>query len=184
MSLYFALLGIIDTGNRAYSGYELKKIFDSSMQFYWSATYTQIYNTLSRMLDEGMLTMELVHQDSHPNKKMYAITDLGRAELIQWVAKPLQIQKVRNTMLVQITLADRLDNARVVAMLEAYGVKVQKTLATLESDAVQGILERARNERERFFWKVALQKGSLTYERELEWVEGVLAEFKDRFVDI
>jgi PadR family transcriptional regulator AphA len=184
MSLNYALLGIIDTGNRPYSGYELKKIFDSSMQFYWNATYTQIYSTLSRMYDEGLLTMEIVHQDDHPNRKMYAITDLGRTALREWVAKPFQIQKVRNAMLVQITLADRLNNAQVVAMLEAYCVKVQKRLATLKSDGVQGILKRARNERERFFWGVALEKGALTFERELEWVEGVLVEFKVRFVDI
>ncbi len=182
MSLNYALLGIIDTGNRPYSGYELKKIFDSSMQFYWNATYTQIYTTLNRMQDEGLLTMEVVLQEAHPNKKMYAITDAGRAALRQWVAKPLVVQKVRNTMLVQMTLADRLDNEQVIALLEKYRTKVQKRLAILQSDGVQGILKRARNARERFFWKAVLQKGVITYELEIDWVDGVLAEFKDQFV--
>lgn len=181
MSLYFALLGIIDTGNHAYSGYELKQIFDTSMQFYWNATYTQIYNTLSRMHDEGLLTMELVHQDDRPNKKMYAITDLGRQKLREWVAHPLKIQKVRNAMLVQLTLADRLDNAQIIAMLEQYREKVRKRLATLKSGAVKGILQRARNDRERFFWKVVIDKGMRTYELELDWLEDVLSEFNTRF---
>ena len=183
MSLKYALLGIIDTGNRSYSGYELKKIFDSSMQFYWNATYTQIYSTLSRLHDESLLTMELVHQDDLHHKKMYAITDAGKAELREGVAKPFDIQKVRNTMLVQVTLADRLDNSQVTAMLDAYIVIVRERLAALRSDGVQEILNRARNERERFFWRVSLQKGVRTFERELDWAEDTLREFKEQFMN-
>jgi DNA-binding PadR family transcriptional regulator len=182
MSLYYALLGIIDTGQRAYSGYELKQIFDSSMQFYWNATYTQIYNTLSKMHKQGLLTMEIVHQDDRPNKKMYTITDTGRKKLQAWVAHPYKIQKARNAMLVQLTLADRLDDAHVVALLEEYQRKVAERLATFKSSAVQGILQRARNDRERFFWKVVLEKGVRTYETELSWLESVLQQFNTKFV--
>jgi len=183
MSLKFALLGIIDTGNRPYSGYELKNIFDSSMHFYWNATYTQIYSTLSRMHGDGLLTMKLVHQDNHPNKKLYSITDIGQIELKNWVAKPFEIQKVRNAMLVQITLADRLDNDQVVAMLDAYIIKVRARLEILQSDGVQGILYRARNDRERFFWQFSIEKGVLTFERELDWAESMLAKFREQFMN-
>ena len=76
MSLKYALLGIIDTRGRPSSGYDIKKAFDSSMQFYWNATYTQIYSTLSRMHEDGLLSMEVISQETHPNKKVYQITDL------------------------------------------------------------------------------------------------------------
>ena len=78
MSLKYALLGIIDTGNRPYSGYDIKKIFDSSMQFYWSATYTQIYRTLAQLHEAGLLNMEVIQQEDNPNKKVYTITSQGR----------------------------------------------------------------------------------------------------------
>ncbi len=183
MSLKYALLGIIDTRGRPISGYDIKKAFDSTMQFYWNATYTQIYSTLSRMHEEGLLNMEVISQESHPNKKVYQITSAGRDELAEWVAKPLELQRIRNEMLVQITLADRVDSERFVRMLEEYILKVRETLAVLQSNEVQSIVERARTERERFFWEVSLNKGVMTYERELEWAERVLKTYRARFGD-
>jgi DNA-binding PadR family transcriptional regulator len=183
MSLKYALLGIIDTGNRPVSGYDIKKAFESTMQFYWNATYTQIYSTLRRLHEEELLSMEVIAQDNRPNKKVYQITEAGREELRQWIAKPLELQKVRNEMLVQITLADRLDSETVIEMLEAYILKVEERLAVLQSGDVQSILGRARTERERFFWGVSLGKGVLTYQRELEWADGVLTSYREQFGD-
>jgi DNA-binding PadR family transcriptional regulator len=182
MSLRHALLGIIDTRGLPISGYDIKKAFNSTMQFYWNATYTQIYKTLNQMYEDGLLTMEVIHQDTYPNKKVYQITDAGKKEIKKWTGKPLEIQRVRNEMLVQITLADRLDNEQVVGMLKEYIEKVKDKLATLKSEEVQSILKRARTEREGFFWGISLGKGVMTYERELEWAEGVLEQFEKRFL--
>ncbi len=183
MSLKYALLGIIDTGNRPYSGYDIKKIFDSSMQFYWNATFPQIYRTLARLHDDGLLNMEVIQQEDNPNKKVYTITPQGREELKCWIGKPLEIQKYRNEMLVQITLADRLENEQFVNMLEQYIQKVEQRMTALKSDDVQGILSLARSERERFLWEASLGKGILTFENELRWAKKVLADFKQQFVD-
>jgi DNA-binding PadR family transcriptional regulator len=183
MSLKYALLGIIDTGNRPYSGYDIKKIFDSSMQFYWNATYTQIYRTLAQLHKAGLLHMEVIQQENYPNKKVYTITPQGREELVSWVGKPFEIQKYRNEMLVQITLAERLEDEQFVNRLEEYIHKVEDKLAVLKSDNVQGIMNRARTDRERFMWKSSLGKGVLTLETEIRWANQVLSDFKKRFVD-
>ena len=183
MSLKYALLGIIDTGNRPYSGYDIKKIFDSSMQFYWSATYTQIYRTLAQLHEAGLLNMEVIQQEDNPNKKVYTITSQGREELMSWVGKPFEIQKYRNEMLVQITLADRLEDDQFVSRLKQYIQKVEQRIAVLKSDDVRGILNLARSDRARFMWEASLGKGILTFENELRWAKQVLADFKKHFVD-
>ncbi len=183
MSLKYALLGIIDTGNRPYSGYDIKKTFDSSMRFYWNATFTQIYRTLTRLHDEGLLNMEVIQQEDHPNKKVYTITPQGREELIKWIGKPLEIQKYRSEMLVQITLADRLENEQFVNMLEQYIQKVEQRIAILKSGDVQRIMRLARSKRERFLWEVSLGKGIWTFKNELRWAKKVLSDFKQQFVD-
>lgn len=183
MSLKYALLGIIDTGNRPYSGYDIKKTFDSSMRFYWNATFTQIYRTLARLHDEELLNMEVIQQEDRPNKKVYMITPQGREELKKWIGKPLEIQKYRNEMLVQITLADRLENEQIVSMLELYIQKVEQKIAILKSGDVQRIMSLARSKRERFLWEASLGKGIWTFKSELRWAKKILADFKHQFVD-
>jgi PadR family transcriptional regulator AphA len=73
MSLKYAILGFIDMV--PLSGYDLKKMFDASVNYYWPATHSQIYRTLDRMLQDGLVTQEVVHQEDHPDKKVYSIAD-------------------------------------------------------------------------------------------------------------
>ena len=47
MSLEFAILGFLNY--HPYSGYDLKKIFDTSVSHFWPADQSQIYRTLSRL---------------------------------------------------------------------------------------------------------------------------------------
>jgi PadR family transcriptional regulator, regulatory protein AphA len=56
MSLDYAILGFLNY--HPYTGYDLKKIFDSSVHHFWSADQSQIYRTLARLTDQGLARME------------------------------------------------------------------------------------------------------------------------------
>jgi DNA-binding PadR family transcriptional regulator len=71
------------------SGYELARRFDRSIGYFWTATHQQIYRTLRTMEDDGWLTATLVVQHGRPDKKIYTVSDAGRAELARWIAEPL-----------------------------------------------------------------------------------------------
>ncbi|BBX45934.1 PadR family transcriptional regulator [Mycobacterium cookii] len=71
------------------SGYELARRFDRSIGYFWSATHQQIYRTLRTMEDDRWVTAEVVVQRGRPDKKVYDVTDAGRAELARWIAAPL-----------------------------------------------------------------------------------------------
>ena len=62
---------------RPYSGYDLKKIFDTSVRHFWPADQSQIYRTLSRMSEKGWVEIEVIHQESRPDRKEYRITPAG-----------------------------------------------------------------------------------------------------------
>lgn len=79
MSLRFALLATLSAGPR--TGYDLLRIFDSSVGYVWHAPHTQIYPELRRMEADGWLTSEEVPRGPKGVKREYAITDAGRAEL-------------------------------------------------------------------------------------------------------
>ncbi len=71
------------------SGYELAHRFDRSIGYFWSATHQQIYRTLRAMEDDRWVTATVVVQHGRPDKKVYTVSDAGRAELARWIAAPL-----------------------------------------------------------------------------------------------
>jgi DNA-binding PadR family transcriptional regulator len=71
------------------SGYELARRFDRSIGYFWAATHQQIYRTLKAMEDAGWVEVTPVVQQGRPDKKVYAVSAAGRAELARWVSEPL-----------------------------------------------------------------------------------------------
>ncbi len=49
MSLEYAILGFLNY--HPYTGYDLKKIFDTSIRHFWPADQSQIYRTLARLTE-------------------------------------------------------------------------------------------------------------------------------------
>src|SRR3989304_1312935 len=94
-----AILGFVN--ERARSGYDLKKAFDLSVAHFWPANQSQIYQTLARLLKQGMVEVRGEQQDSRPNRKVYHITEKGLAELRRWLAAPLALPDIRDAFLVQ-----------------------------------------------------------------------------------
>ena len=56
MSLEHAILGFLQY--KPMSGYDLKKIFDTSVRHFWPADQSQIYRTLTRLADKGWAEQE------------------------------------------------------------------------------------------------------------------------------
>jgi DNA-binding PadR family transcriptional regulator len=71
------------------SGYELTRRFDRSIGYFWSATHQQIYRTLRAMEADGWVSARVVAQQGRPDKKVYTVSDSGRAELARWIGAPL-----------------------------------------------------------------------------------------------
>jgi DNA-binding PadR family transcriptional regulator len=65
---------------RPMSGYDLKKLFDMSASYFWPADQTQIYRTLKKLVKEGLIELKEQKKGVTVDKKVYAITDKGRAE--------------------------------------------------------------------------------------------------------
>lgn len=173
MSLKHAILGFLQM--EPFSGYDLKKMFDASVQFYWPATHSQIYRTLDRMLKDNLVTQEVVQQEQNPNKKVYHITDEGRQEMRDWLATPQELPTIRHKFLVQLAWADQLEDREIVSLLEGYMQKIRARLMLYRSQEQQTIIsDFARTKREKFLWQRILDNGIEMYKRELKWAQDTL----------
>jgi DNA-binding PadR family transcriptional regulator len=80
---------LVSLCEQAGSGYELAHRFDRSIGYFWAATHQQIYRTLRVMEDDGWVRATTVAQHGRPDKKVYTVSQQGRAELARWIAEPL-----------------------------------------------------------------------------------------------
>ncbi len=98
-TLGYALLTLL--ARQPLSGYDLGRRLKDPLGFFWHARYSQIYPELARLEEQGLVTHEVVEQQDRPDKKVYTITDAGRATLRQWVTEPPEEAPSRNELLLK-----------------------------------------------------------------------------------
>ena len=113
MALEHAIL--VSLSERPASGLDLTRRFDRSIGFFWSATHQQIYRVLARMDADGWVRARTVPQHGRADKKVYAVTAAGRAELGRWLASPMPAEQFRSDVAVRLRGASYGDRAAVLA---------------------------------------------------------------------
>ncbi|RPH61748.1 MAG: PadR family transcriptional regulator, partial [Chloroflexi bacterium] len=175
MSLEYAILGFLNY--HPYTGYDLKKIFDTSIRHFWPADQSQIYRTLSRLTENGWAEMEKIVQEDRPDRKVYHITDAGRSALRAWLAGPPPLDEPRSAPLIQVFFAGQLSNEEILAKFEGYAAIMRAILG--QYDQVEGQIKPFQQEipspREHFFWLLTLENGINNMRANLEWTESVIA---------
>ncbi len=91
MSLRHALLGLLV--DHPASGYDLLKLFDTSLANVWPATQSQIYAELNKLADAGLID---VSAEGPRGRKQYTLADEGLAELRHWLTE-VEPQPVRRS---------------------------------------------------------------------------------------
>lgn len=104
----YALLGIL--GKQPSYGYDLKHDYDALYGKEKQLAFGQVYSTLSRLLRDKKVTIEAKEQSVGPERKLYAITDLGRKDLENWLLTPEKLHPNTQTVLfIKVVTAILLD---------------------------------------------------------------------------
>lgn len=178
MSLEFAILGFLNY--HPYTGYDLKKIFDSSVRHFWPADQSQIYRTLTRLTEQGFAGMEKVPQEDRPDRKVYHITEAGRKELLHWLSGPAPMDSPRSAPLIQVFFSGQLSDEEILAKFEGYAEIMRAILAQYEQVPAQitPFQKEIPSPREHFFWLLTLDNGIRSMQAALEWAESVIEQLK------
>lgn len=170
MSLPHLLLGLLNASPM--SGYDLNKVFNTTIQHFWTTDQSQIYRTLYKLEEENKVRVETVIQEDNPNKKVYHVTEAGQSELREWLSKPLPEVPTREAWLGQLFLSHQLDNAAVIRVLEGYMAALKERLAALE--ALQAVFPsgeaRAHIPREYQFQLLTLDYGLDVHRFQVDWM--------------
>ena len=174
MSIKYAILGFLSW--RSLSGYDLKKMFGDSMFLHWSGNNNQIYRSLTQLHKEKMVTSEFQQQESGPARKIYTITEAGRADLRNWVLSSPELPQLRNSFLVQLAWADQLEPDELDSLLERYEHEIRMQALMCREQKRRNLLNPARTQRETYLWNMISDNWILFYETELTWVQKLREE--------
>jgi PadR family transcriptional regulator, regulatory protein AphA len=182
MALDHILLGMLRTPA---SGYDLRTGFAQSIGHFWAAELSQIYPTLKRLEQRGLLQSETRPSERGPPRKVYALTDAGRAELHAWLRQAPVVNTERVEWLAQVWFMDELaDLDRALAFLGALRNDLAMEVAALEHIERQWAAEDPRYPDElpddAFFPQLTLALGLKKGRARIEWADECIARIKKR----
>ena len=179
MSLNHAILGFLRYGPR--TGYDLKKVFDVSVRHFWPAQQSQIYQSLGKLTEDGLIECEVIPQTDRPNRKLFHITQDGQAELHRWLTAPQAEKPIRAQLLIQIFFAGGLTDEEILVILESKADEVRKIIDLFEQgETPHPTHSKALPKREQFFWYLTLDFGIDNARNSLRWLESAIDRIRDK----
>lgn len=117
------------------TGYDIKRYFETNFEHYFKAGFGSIYPALNNLLEKGLVTCTEKLQDRLPDKKVYRITDQGRAEFNKALLEAKPQHKVRSHFLVLMHFSHLLPPQHIADLIEEHIIELEHTLTALRSKA-------------------------------------------------
>jgi DNA-binding PadR family transcriptional regulator len=179
MSLEYAILGFLN--HNSYSGYDLKRIFDTSVRHFWPADQSQIYRTLSRMSEKGWVEIEVIRQEARPDRKLYHITPGGREELRHWLLTTLPPEEIRSADMIQVFFAAQLSDEEILGIFERAAGLMRSGLEQYAQIPrnIEAYRAYTNSPREFFFWLQTLDIGIDNLQSSLKFIENLIERIRN-----
>ncbi|MBI3244849.1 MAG: PadR family transcriptional regulator [Chloroflexi bacterium] len=173
MSVRNALLGLL--AQRPRHGYELHAAFEAVVggEQNWDVKPAQIYTTLARLEEGGLVAEEGIEQGGGPEKRIYVITAEGRVALSRWFASGVELGHQRDEFFIKLLLAIATSEANPRSVIQTQRSKLYQELHNLTA-------QRNKTDSKRALAQVLLlDKAIMHLEADLRWLDMVEARLED-----
>jgi len=112
--------------------YDLKAKVEESTDYFWPVPHAQLYRIPARLAELGLLSEEAEHGGRR--RRVFHLTDAGRAELKQWLADPQSPPaETRDPAQLKLFFADLGDPGDVVALARSQTAEHRRWLEYYQS---------------------------------------------------
>jgi DNA-binding PadR family transcriptional regulator len=195
---WFAILGLLAW--KPMSGYDIKKLIEVGLTYFWHESYGSLYPTLDRLVTEGLASRREQSRHGRRTRHVYRITAKGRREMMAWLREPTDLPRTRNELQLKFFLCSRQPLEEGIRLLEEYRDQ-QLEVRSLYADS-ERILRRAVRDRrlpeeldtvlpgnepsrsdaerrnEALVFLLTLRHGVLKVDARLAWCEEALRELR------
>jgi DNA-binding PadR family transcriptional regulator len=161
----YLVLGCLEMMGPA-TPYDLKRTVSTSVGYFWSFPHSQLYSEPARLAESGLVVED--REEHGRRRRMFAITDAGRAALREWFTQPVaELPEIRDVALLRLFFGGLADPADIAGLARGQRDAHRERLLTYE-----GLAENAPPSH-----PAAALKLGLAYERAaLAFWESIAAE--------
>lgn len=168
------------------TGYQIKQFIDSAARHFWYAQTSQIYRTLDQLHQEGLITIETPEDGGESDRRLYRLTDAGRADLRDWLAQPMtELQPTKDTLLVRLFFSAQLDKETLLTQLRLQRALHQQQHKLLR-DEISALIRSSAEQhpelkRDALLWDATRRQGELGEEMMIRWLDETIRRIEDEF---
>lgn len=163
MSVKHTLLALLD--QTPAHGYQLHGLLSEALGEPWSINTGQIYSTLSRLEQQGLVLRSDVGADE-TDRTVYELTEVGRQELTRWFLQPVsRADRLRDAFYAKLVLSCLSDTASPPEVLQSQRRQLMGELQDLTQ------LRRRADSEGRLAPLLLLESGIGHLEADLRWLD-------------
>jgi PadR family transcriptional regulator AphA len=152
------------------SGYDIKRFLKSLGWLVGSPSYGAIYPALHALLQDGLVTVQVLSDENKPPRKIYTITRTGEQALHDWIHQPSSPSASTRAFTMRLILAAHLSPDGLIAHLQQRYEQVADHRAALEqmNDELDKEIDVGQ--------RLTLDYGMAIANAEMLWLQDVLQQ--------
>jgi PadR family transcriptional regulator, regulatory protein AphA len=167
-------LAFLKNGPR--SSYDLKKEMSSSVNFFWSAQHSQVYQQANRLRRDGYI--EPRGAAAARNRQLLALTDKGTEAVERWLREPAASYRVHDESLAKLYFASLSGVEATTELLDDQEQRHAKLLHEFEElDRVLSTVDPGNTVPGQYY---TLQLGMEVERAYLRWIRRTLQDLRQR----
>lgn len=171
----YAILGLMTIGCR--TGYDMKRMIDTSLAHFWKISYGQIYPTLKKLVDDQLVIREQKIEEKKPERVEYYLTSQGKEVLHNWLYEPVEkFPGEKNEVLLRLFLSADVDKSVTIDQLEKYR-EAQLHHLHMYRLIEENIMKQPITEEQRR-WLMALDFGKVMANTVVQWCEDTVTKLR------
>ena len=152
----YAILGMLSLAPM--SGYDIRKEAATSIGYFWSESYGQIYPALRELKAEGWIRRLPGRKAGSRDRHVYEITERGREALAAWRTEPPRDAPLRNELLLKLFFGRRDSIGHEIEWIDRHLAREREALQAFGRIREQ-LMKEQREHPSLPFWLMTLSYG-------------------------
>lgn len=171
-SIREVVLGLL--ARHSMSGYDIRRRLGGLPWLVDSPSFGSLYPGLHTLLADGLVTVEVIPNESRPPRKIYSITEAGRMALQEWAGQPVQPDSSLKEFVMRLVLAGSLSPTGLNDYLE----QRLEQVAAIQPELREAVT--AASDNGDLGQRLTLDYGLALAEAEMAWLDHTLSQLSER----
>lgn len=172
--LKHGILGLLNYGEM--TGYEIKEVFEHSLNYFWSAQTSQIYRELQTLAKNHWAECTPVCQKGKPDKKVYHITEAGKGELLRWLAYEESGPLMRTPLLMKVFFLGERSIEENLAFFQGFRQMIAEYIKYMDKaeEPMKVYADAVEEKTKTLYWEMTLDFGKRSMQMHLDWADSCI----------